>query len=102
MVAKVETAGKVDKVANVATVVKAVTTGAMEKVAKAAQYFDLMISYHFYAFCGVIASTVRRTAATAVKVETAAKAVSAFRSYYIISLLRILRRERYVFAHNAW
>ena len=32
--ATVVTAGKVDKVANVATVVKAVTTGAMEKVAK--------------------------------------------------------------------
>ena len=101
MVAKVETAGKGAKVANEAPVVKAVTTGAMEKVAKAAQYFDLMISYHFYAFCGVIASTVRRMAATAVKVETAAKAAGAFRSYYIISLLRISRRGRCVFTYNA-
>ena len=50
--ATVVTAGKVDKVANVATVVKAVTTGAMEKVAKAA-HFDLIISYRFYAFCAV-------------------------------------------------
>lgn len=76
--AKVETAGKVDKVANVATVVKAVTTGAVEKVAKVAQHFDLMISYHFCTFCVVIASPARRTAATAVKVETAAKAANAF------------------------
>ena len=71
MVVTVVTAGKVDKVANVAAAVNLATE---EKAA---------------------------TVVTAGKVEKVAKAVSAFRSYYIISLLRILRRERYVFAYNA-
>lgn len=40
-------------------------------------------------------------AATVENVETSAKAAGAFRSYYIISLLRISRRELYVFMYIA-
>lgn len=77
------------------------TAGKVEKVAKVAQHFDLMISYHFHAFFVVIASTVRRTAATVENVDKAAKVEIAFLSYNIISLLRILRRGRCVFTYNA-